>query len=141
MTTHEKLLGTYINPFTDFGFKKIFGSEESKPLLMSFLNDLLPLEKPIVYLEFKNIEKLGMLEEDRKAVYDIYCEDENGNQFIVELQHAKQEYFQDRAAYYSTFLIQDQAQKGRWNFKLSPIYFIGILDFSLPSFDDEHYLH
>ena len=81
-TIDDKLLGTFINPFTDFGFKKIFGSEESKPLLMSFLNDLLPLEEPIVNLEFKNIEKLGILEEDRKAIYDIYCHDKKGNQFI-----------------------------------------------------------
>ncbi len=88
-TISEKLLGTYIDPFTDFGFKKIFGSEESKPLLMSFLNDLLPLDEPIVHLEFKNIEKLGMLEEDRKAIFDIYCHDKKGNQFIVELQRAK----------------------------------------------------
>ena len=140
-TVHEELLGTFINPFTDFGFKKIFGCEESKPLLMSFLNDLLPLEDPIIHLEFKNIEKLGMLEEDRKAIYDIYCHDKQGNQFIVELQRAKQEYFQDRAAYYSTFLIHEQAKKGQWDFQLTPIYFIGILDFSLPSFADDNYLH
>lgn len=137
----EKLLGTYINPFTDFGFKKIFGSEESKPLLMSFLNDLLPLDEPIVSLEFKNVEKLGLLADDRKAIFDIYCHDKKGNHFIVELQRAKQEHFQDRAAYYSTFLIQDQADKGQWDFELTPTYFIGLLDFSLPSFDDNEYLH
>ena len=57
----------FINPFTNFGFKKLFGSEESKPLLISFLNDLLPINDKIVSLEFKNIEKLGMLEEDRHA--------------------------------------------------------------------------
>jgi len=134
-------LGTYLNPFTDFGFKKLFGSEESKPFLMSFLNDLLPIDAPIVSLEFKNIEKLGMVEEDRKAIYDVYCQDEQGNQFIVELQRAKQSHFQDRAMYYSSFLIQEQAKKGRWDFELTPIYFVGILDFSLPSFDDEPYLH
>jgi len=138
---NEKRLGTFLNPFTDFGFKKIFGCEESKPFLMSFLNDLLPLENPIVHLEFKNIEKLGMVEEDRKAIYDIYCHDKKGNQFIVELQRAKQQHFQDRAAYYSTFLIHEQAKKGQWDFKLTPIYFIGILDFSLPSFADNNYLH
>jgi predicted transposase/invertase (TIGR01784 family) len=137
----DKSLGTYINPFTDFGFKKIFGSEESKPLLISFLNDLLPIENKIVSLEFKNIEKLGMLEEDRRAVFDIYCRDEKDQEFIVELQRAKQEHFQDRAAYYSSFLIQDQAKKGKWDFELTPIYFIGILDFSLASFPDENYLH
>ncbi len=137
----DKSLGTYINPFTDFGFKKIFGSEESKPLLISFLNDLLPIENKIVSLEFKNIEKLGMLEEDRRAIFDIYCRDEKDQEFIVELQRAKQEHFQDRAAYYSSFLIQDQAKKGKWDFELTPIYFIGILDFSLASFPDNNYLH
>ncbi|EIJ44337.1 hypothetical protein BegalDRAFT_3529 [Beggiatoa alba B18LD] len=137
----DKSLGTFINPFTDFGFKKIFGSEESKPLLISFLNDLLPIKHKIVSLEFKNIEKLGMLEEDRRAIFDIYCRDEKNQEFIVELQRAKQEHFQDRATYYASFLIQDQAKKGKWDFELTPIYFIGILDFSLASFPDERYLH
>jgi predicted transposase/invertase (TIGR01784 family) len=137
----DKSLGTFINPFTDFGFKKLFGSEESKPLLISFLNDLLPINDKIISLEFKNIEKLGMLEEDRRAIFDIYCRDEKNHEFIVELQRAKQEHFQDRAAYYSSFLIQDQAKKGKWDFELTPIYFIGILDFSLASFPDNNYLH
>ena len=137
----DKSLGTFINPFTDFGFKKLFGSEASKPLLISFLNDLLPVQDKIVSLEFKNIEKLGMLEEDRRAIFDIYCRDEKSHEFIVELQRAKQEHFQDRAAYYSSFLIQDQAKKGKWDFELTPIYFIGILDFSLASFPDDNYLH
>ena len=137
----DKSLGTFINPFTDFGFKKLFGSEESKPLLISFLNDLLPITDKIVSLEFKNIEKLGILEEDRRAIFDIYCYDEKNNHFIVELQRAKQEHFQDRAAYYSSFLIQDQAKKGKWDFELTPIYFIGILDFSLANFPDDNYLH
>lgn len=137
----DKSLGTFVNPFTDFGFKKIFGSEESKPLLISFLNDLLPLKNKIISLEFKNIEKLGLLEEDRRAIFDIYCRDEKNQEFIVELQRAKQEHFQDRAAYYASFLIQDQAKKGKWDFELTPIYFIGILDFSLVSFSDENYLH
>jgi predicted transposase/invertase (TIGR01784 family) len=137
----DKSLGTFINPFTDFGFKKLFGSEESKPLLISFLNDLLPIDDKVVSLEFKNIEKLGMLEEDRRAIFDIYCRDEKNHEFIVELQRAKQEHFQDRATYYSSFLIQDQAKKGKWDFELTPIYFIGILDFSLASFSDDNYLH
>jgi len=137
----DKHLGTFVNPFTDFGFKKIFGSEESKPLLISFLNDLLPLKNKIISLEFKNIEKLGLLEEDRRAIFDIYCRDEKNQEFIVELQRAKQEHFQDRAAYYASFLIQDQAKKGKWDFELTPIYFIGILDFSLASFSDDNYLH
>ena len=118
----------YINPFTDFGFKKIFGEEASKPMLIDFLISLLP-ESNIVDLTFKDKEQLGQSEEDRKAIYDIYCEDNKGEKIIVELQKAKQNYFKDRTIYYSTFPIQEQADKGEWNFRLKAVYCIGILDF------------
>jgi predicted transposase/invertase (TIGR01784 family) len=123
----------YINPFTDFGFKKIFGEEASKPLLMDFLNALLPEEHTISDLTFKNTEQLGQTESDRKAIYDIYCENDRGEKFIVELQKAKQNYFKERTVYYSTFPIKEQAEKGEWNYNLNAVYCIGILDFT---FDD-----
>jgi len=132
---------TYIDPFTDFGFKRIFGSEESKPLLMSFLNDLLPIKNKIISLQFNKNEYAGMLQEDRKAIFDINCTDEKNNHFIVELQRAGQRYFQDRALYYTSFPIQEQATRGNWNFALTPIYFIGILNFEVNDFADENYLH
>ena len=97
----------YINPFTDFGFKKIFGEEASKPLLIDFLNSLLP-ESKIVDLTLKDKERLGKSEGDRKAVYDIYCQNVDGERIIVELQKAKQKYFKDRTIYYSSFPIQEQ---------------------------------
>ncbi len=78
----------YLNPFTDFGFKKIFGEEASKPLLIDFLNALLPPQDRITALSFKNTEQLGQSDADRKAVYDIYCRNELGELFIVELQKA-----------------------------------------------------
>ncbi|MET3047630.1 PD-(D/E)XK nuclease family transposase, partial [Flavobacterium covae] len=78
----------YINPFTDFGFKKIFGEEASKNLLIDFLNALLPEYDQIKELSFKNTEQLGQSDLDRKAIYDIYCENEKGEKFIVELQKA-----------------------------------------------------
>lgn len=129
---------TYINPLTDFGFKRIFSNRE---ILMSFLNDLLPIEDKIVDIEFQNIEKLGATEEDRKAIFDLSCRDEKDNTFIVELQRAKQVHFQDRALYYTTFPIQEQARRGTWDFKLTKIFFVGILDFKVNSFNDENYLH
>ena len=92
----------YINPFTDFGFKKIFGEEASKSLLIDFLNALLSQTNKIVDLSFKNTEQLGQTDADRKAIYDIYCENEIGEKFIVELQKAKQNYFKERTIYYST---------------------------------------
>ncbi len=118
----------YVNPFTDFGFKKIFGEEASKPLLIDFLTNLLP-ETNIVDLTFKDKDKLGETEEDRKAIYDIYCENNLGEKIIIELQKAKQNYFKDRTVYYSTFPIQEQAEKGEWNYLLKYVYCIGILDF------------
>ncbi|MCY7420133.1 MAG: Rpn family recombination-promoting nuclease/putative transposase [Chitinophagaceae bacterium] len=127
----------YINPFTDFGFKKIFGEEASKPLLIDFLNALLPQPKLIVDLAFKNTEQLGQSEADRKAIYDIYCENENGEKFIVELQKARQNYFKERTIFYSTFPIREQAEKGVWNYNLKAIYCVGILDFTFNDYENE----
>jgi predicted transposase/invertase (TIGR01784 family) len=129
----------YIDPFTDFGFKRIFGAEKHKHLLISFLNDLIDdLESKIVDVEYRNLEKLGINISDRKAVFDIFCTDENGDSFIVELQRAKQTYFKDRSIYYTSFPIQEQAKKGDWDYNLSRIYFVGILEFNID--DDENYI-
>ncbi|MCK5917897.1 MAG: PD-(D/E)XK nuclease family transposase [Cocleimonas sp.] len=127
----------YIDPFTDFGFKHIFGTEENKRFLISFLNDLLDIEDKIVDLEYRNLEKLGLNIVDRRAVFDVYCTDTSNNNFIVELQRSKQKYFKDRSLYYTSFPIQQQSKKGDWNYRLKKIFFVGILDFTL---DDENYL-
>ncbi|PID29554.1 MAG: hypothetical protein CR982_02495 [Candidatus Cloacimonadota bacterium] len=126
----------YINPFTDYGFKRLFGTEPNKNLLLDFLNQLLKDEegniKSITYLKNEN---LGATEVDRKAIFDLYCENDKGEKFIVELQKTKQKFFKDRALYYSTFPIQEQAKKGgNWNFELEKIYTIAILDFE---FDED----
>ncbi len=119
----------YVNPFTDFGFKKIFGEEASKPMLIDFLANLLP-EAHIVDLTFRDKDQLGKTESDRKAVYDIYCDNHLGEKIIVELQKAKQNYFKDRTLYYATFPIQEQAEKGEWDYRLNAVYCVGILDFT-----------
>jgi predicted transposase/invertase (TIGR01784 family) len=119
----------YLNPFTDFGFKKIFGTEASKPLLIDFLNAVLQLPDPIKDLSFKNLEQLGSSDLERKAIYDIFCESTKGEKFIVELQKANQKFFKDRTVYYATFPIQQQAERGDWNYRLSPIYCVNILNF------------
>ena len=125
----------YINPFTDFGFKKIFGTELNKDLLIDFLNEvILPPHKRIKELTYRSSEHLGRTEADRKAIFDLYCISTEGERFIVEMQKAKQNYFKDRSVFYSTFPIQEQAEVGDWNYRLSPVYMAGILDFT---FDDE----
>ncbi len=131
----------YINPFTDFGFKKLFGEEANKNLLIDFLNQLLPPQHQIYELFYKKTEQLGLLELDRKAIFDLYCENQAGHKFIVELQKAKQNFFKDRSIFYATFPIREQAERGEWNYQLQPVYCIALLDFV---FDDaqnpEHYL-
>jgi predicted transposase/invertase (TIGR01784 family) len=120
----------YVNPFTDFGFKKLFGEQAHKELLIDFLNALLPPKHRIANLEYTKNEAVGETSLDRKAVFDIACTGENGERFIVELQKAKQNFFKDRSVFYATFPIREQVERGDvWNFELAAVYCIGILDF------------
>jgi predicted transposase/invertase (TIGR01784 family) len=119
----------YINPYTDFGFKKLFGEEANKDLLVDFLNQLLPPHHQIATLDFKNPENLPDISIDRKAIFDIHCKAASGERFVVEMQKAKVKYFKDRSLFYTTFPIRDQAIKGEWDFKLNTVYFVAILDF------------
>jgi predicted transposase/invertase (TIGR01784 family) len=127
----------YLNPYTDFGFKKLFGEEANKDLLMDFLNQLLPPHHQIAELNFRNTEQLPDIPLERKAIFDINCISVTGERFIVEMQKAKLHFFKDRALFYVTFPIRDQAQKGEWTFKLDPIYFIAILDFEYDEADEQ----
>ena len=81
---------TYINPFTDFGFKKLFGEEPNKELLISLLNTLLPDHHQIEDLEYTRNEQQGSSQLDRKAIFDLSCTSPTGERFIVELQKTKQ---------------------------------------------------
>jgi len=90
-----------------------------------------------VDITYRNLEKLGLNILDRKAIFDIYCTDERGDNFIVELQRSKQKYFRDRSVYYTTFPIQEQSKKGSWDYYLKRVYFIGILEFKMD--DSEEY--
>ncbi len=120
----------YINPFTDYGFKKLFGEEPNKDLLKDFLSELLREEQgEIVELTYLKNEHLGSTDMDRRAIFDLYCENERGEKFIVELQKTKQNFFKDRTLYYSTFSITEQAKRNNWNFELKAVYTIAILDF------------
>ena len=120
----------YINPFTDYGFKRLFGEEPNKELLLDFLNELLREEQgQITSLTYLKNENLGSSDVDRKAIFDIYCENERGEKFIVELQKTKQNFFKDRTVYYATFPIREQARRADWNFELKAVYTVAILDF------------
>jgi predicted transposase/invertase (TIGR01784 family) len=121
--------GKYLHPFTDWGFKRLFGSELSKELLIDFLNQLLPPRHQIQDLSYARNEQVGRNEYDRRAIFDLFCTSPSGERFIVEMQKAKQQYFKDRSVFYATFPIQEQAPRGEWNYQLEPVYLVGILDF------------
>jgi len=127
----------YINPLTDFGFKRLFGTEPNKDLLIDFLNVVLPDNHQIRDLTFRNNENIGNTAVDRKAIFDIYCQSISGERFIVEIQKAKQNYFKDRSVYYSTFPVREQAEQGDWNYQLKAVYTIGILDFIFDDHQDD----
>ena len=82
---NQVTMANYINPFTDIGFKRIFGQEFSKPLLIDFLNNLLIGEKRIVNLKFLDKEQPPIFVDDRSLIYDIYCELDNDEKIIVEM--------------------------------------------------------
>jgi len=120
----------YINPFTDYGFKRLFGEEPNKDLLLDFLNELLSAEQGrILDLTYLKSEHLGSSALDRKAIFVLYCENERGEKFIVELQKSKQNFFKDRTVYYSTFPIREQAKRADWDYELKAVYTVAILDF------------
>ena len=133
----------YINPYTDFGFKKLFGTELNKDLLISFLNALFHDKPEITDLTYMNTEHLGEGIVDRKAVFDVYCQLTDGSRIIVEMQKAEQQYFKDRSIYYSTFPIREQGQKGEWNYHLKDVYTVGILNFTFPDgeYPDDSLIH
>ena len=135
--------GKNISLLTDFGFKKMFGTEANKDLLIDFLNLLLPTKHQIEDLQYLDKEQVGENAEERKAIYDLHCMSKNGEYFIVELQRSKQEFFKDRSIYYSSSIIRSQGEKGKgWDFKLPPVYTIAILDFVfVETKDQKEYIH
>ena len=100
----------YINPHTDFGFKRLFGSEFNKELLISFLNAMFHGEQNVQGVTYLNSEQLGDRVDARRAIFDVYCENDKGEKFIVEMQNVYQEFFKDRTIYYSTFPIREQSR-------------------------------
>lgn len=135
----------YINPVTDFGFKRLFGTESNKDLLIDFLNAIIGLEEEesIRDVTFLPPEQLGTTTKNRNAVFDIYCKTKRGDHVIVEMQSEPVQFFKDLSVFYSAFPIRDQAIKGKkWNFELKAVYAVGLLNFCFSDGkDDKTYLH
>ena len=123
-------MAKFINPFTDIGFKRIFGQEISKPLILDFLNNLLMGEEHIVDLSFLDKEQPALFEADRSLIYDIYCVTDNGKKIIVEMQNKSQPYFTNRSIYYVSEAIARQGERGSlWNYSIDAVYLVAFLNF------------
>ena len=130
-------MGAFINPFTDWGFKHIFGK---KDVLIEFLNDLLQGERVITDIRYMNNEREAEQMDQRKVIYDIFCETDTGEHIIVEMQNCWQEHFKDRALYYMAKSIVQQAEPGRkWDFKLTAVYGIFFINFLLDKDDAQYF--
>ena len=131
-------MSKFINPFTDIGFKRIFGQEFSKPLLMDFLNNLFVGEREIVELTFLDKEQPAVYDGDRSLIYDIYCELVDGEKIIVEMQNKEQPYFKNRSIYYISESIARQGEKGTgWMYDVKAVYLVAFLNFRQPDIGRE----
>ncbi len=136
----------YIDPLTDFGFKRLFGSEPNKDLLIDFLNGVFRGRKHIADLVYNKNEHPGETVNEGGAIFDLTCTGNDGEQFIIEVQRGKQGNFKQRAIFYTSRLVTEQAPKGRrseWAYDVKEVYLIALLeDFSLDAVgSDNGFLH
>ena len=135
----------YIDPLVDVAFKKIFGSEPNKDLLISFLNELFRGRKQITDLVYNKNEHPGDNDEIGGAIFDLLCTGHDGENFLIEVQRSSQTNLKQRMLYYAGRLVSDMAPKGKrkeWNYAISEVYVIVLMDgFTFPDSSKERYLH
>jgi predicted transposase/invertase (TIGR01784 family) len=118
----------YILPLTGFGFQKLFGRESDKYLLIDFLNELLGKDEGrIIQITYLSEEEIGRYY--NSDFIGVYCENEKGDKFIVEIQKAAANFFKNKSDYFSSFPIQSHAEKIPSDLEVKSVYTVGILDF------------
>ena len=130
-------------PTTDFSFKKIFGTEQNKRFLISFLNCFVSkYTGKIVDVTYLPTEHYGMVDSEKKAVFDLLCKDEENRQFIIEMQKAPQPDFAERSIFYLSRAISASLERGQLNYQILPTYSVNILDFDLQEYrKKDHFFH
>ena len=130
-------MSKFINPFTDVGFKRIFGQEVNKSLLIEFLNSLLEGEQHIDDISLLDKEQLPQLSNDRGLIYDVFCKTSDGKRIIVEMQNRSQEHFKERALLYLSKAIVEQSVRGKEGkkYEISAVYGVFFMNFHESAFD------
>jgi predicted transposase/invertase (TIGR01784 family) len=126
----------FVDPKTDIAFKKIFGNDAHKSILIEFLNEILELDAPIVSVTINNAYQVPRLKGLKETTLDVKATDKLKREFIVEMQVEKESAFVKRAVYYSAKSYSQQLKKAQKYHLLKPVIFLGILNFSIFEHDD-----
>ena len=121
----------YVDLLVDFSFKKIFGTDTNKAVLIDLLNTIFEGRKVIIDLVYNKNEHHGENQEEGTAIFDLLCTGDKGEKFLIEVQHSKPSNFKKRSIFYTSRLISEQAPKGKmkeWAYNISEVYFVAIMD-------------
>jgi predicted transposase/invertase (TIGR01784 family) len=121
----------FVDPKTDIAFKKIFGNDAHKSILIEFLNEILELDSPIESVTINNAYQVPRLKGLKETTLDVKATDKLKREFIVEMQVEKETAFAKRAVYYSSKAYSQQLKKAQKYHLLKPVIFLGILDFTM----------
>lgn len=131
-------MGRFINPFTDIGFKRIFGQEFSKPLLIDFLNNLLSGEQVVTEVTFLDKERPSVFQDGRTIIYDIYCQTSSGDHIIVEMQNKLERNFKERTLFYAAEAIVRQGERGnKWQYNVNAVYLVSFINEHKDTFSED----
>ncbi len=119
-----------INPFTDMGFKRLFGREESKPVMIALLNTVLSNESKIVDITYGNKEQIPAESDGRTVIYDIYCTTNDNRHIIVEMQVGRVASFRERTVFYAARAINNQGKPSNWNYRFDEVVVIAFLKYT-----------
>ena len=136
----NKITSRYANILLDYWFKRSFGNESGKRLMILTLREILP-EVDIEDITYGNKEHPNPFPDSHGVIFDIECTSSDGSRFIVEVQLARQGWFMERALFYSSFAIQEQVMRGKDSYEFMPVYFIGLMDFELHPADDSRFVY
>lgn len=126
----------FVDPKTDIAFKKIFGNDAHKGILIEFLNEILELDSPIESVTINNAYQLPRFKGLKETTLDVKATDTLKREFIVEMQVEKELAFAKRAVYYSSKAYSQQLKKAQKYHFLKPVIFLGILDFNMFDHDN-----
>jgi len=138
------MVAGFLDPKNDFAFKQIFGTEKHKDILIHFLNDVLKLKEEYLIREVQFLSTVQDPEvaAKKQSIVDVLCVDEEGRQFVIEMQVARTTGFKERAFYYASKAYVSQMVKGGTYEHLKEVIFIAIIDYELfPNKKDYHSSH